>query len=184
MQADIASARDDLVAYEYEEAKQEPPPIKAVAAERAGLVVDVLSEALLSLAIRDPKLFCDEIKSLDRVFLSPSVAGLFAQLAAADLDSFSWDAFVKDSQLDDPQKLEFIYLKAQELWNGFSEPELKAEFQGIYDKIKRNALAARLAGLEFDIKEAETRHDQERINILAGEFINLTRQLAEIHQRI
>ncbi len=184
VQADIASARDDLVAYEYEEAKQEPPPIKAVAAERAVLVVDVLSEALLSLAVRDPKLFRDEIKSLDRAFLPSSVAGLFAQLAAANIDSFSWDAFVKDSQLDDPQKLEFIYLKAQELWNGFSEPELKAEFQGIYNKIKRNALAARLSGLEFDIKEAETRRDQERINALAAEFINLTRQLAEVHQRM
>ena len=165
--------------------KRESPAIdRVVAPERATLVMDILSEALLSLAIRSPKLLADQVRSLDRSFLPPQVAGLFTQLAATEPESFSWDTFVKTCQYDDTQKLEFLYLKAQELWNDFSDQELKAEFQGIVDKIKRNAIAAQLATLEFDIKEAEAKRDQERVNALAAQFITLTRQLAEIHQRM
>lgn len=179
IQADLAVARDDLESYENQTAKPPLPP--AGEAKNSAPEADVLAETLLSIVLKNPTAFRAELAGLDLSLLNPDVVNVFTALARRE-DPFDLGAFMEEVRREQQSyRFEFAYLKSQELWHSFSDTELAAEFKNILRALRRRAVAAKLAGLEFDIKEAETRRDQDRATALAGQFNELTRQLTEIN---
>ena len=79
-------------------------------------------------------------------------------------------------------KLEFAYLRSQELWRDFGDDDLKFEFENLISKIKKRAISTQLNSLVYDIKEAEIKKDKDKITELVARFGRLTKELAQIQK--
>lgn len=176
VEADLATAKDDLATYEDPSASVP----KAVPAPVVHSEADMLGETLLSIVLKNPALFKDELTGLDLSAADPALASALTKLSAKE-GPFDLASFMQELR-DEHQsyRFEFAYLKSQEMWNGFSDEDLTAEFRSLMRTIRRRAINAKLAGLEFDIKEAEVRHDNERIHALSEQFNSLAKQLSDI----
>ena len=178
--ADIAAAKDDLEVYEAaisEGAENSTGP----AAKQADtpIVADILTETLISIILNRPALFKDKLKNSEINFLNSEAAEILGKLAKMDLTSFKFGEFVKDFNQDSALKLEFANLKAQETWRDFKEEELLEEFANVVNKLKRKKISADLLSLEFEMKEAESLKNRERINVLTAKFSKLAKELAD-----
>ena len=182
VEADIASAQDDLNIYETSARASsdaaKPKPSLVVKLEAP----DIMNEALLSVVIKNPALFKQEITALDKSFLNPLASQAFEEMTKEDLTQFNFGNFAAKFDSDKTLDLEFIYLKSQSLWENFKDDELKAEFNNIFNKLKQKIINARLADLGFEMRAAEAAGDKGKIADLAGRFNQLTQELAEIHK--
>lgn len=189
IEADIISAKDDLAIYERGPAGPRPvsvatPAILALAnnqnkADSENLEIDILSEALLSLIIKNPSLFLPDLKNISPEFLCGKAGLILSKISEENCDSFVFSDLVKKFEGEDAMKIEFAYLRSQELWNDFKDEELKAEFFNLFKKIKQRAITTKLTALEYGIKEAEAANDKNKINELAAKFAGLACELAE-----
>lgn len=178
VEADLALAKDDLGGYE----DHRPQPVAAKPIEPTMVTMDMLSEALLGIIMKNPALFQEDVKTMNTSFLDPQVAVVIQSLTAFG-SPFDMNGFMKKFREEHSSyRLEFAYLKSQELWKDFTDESLKAEFYTLLHKMRQRSVLSKLATLELEIKEAEARHDQERIHALASEFMTLTQQLAEIQK--
>jgi len=181
VEADIMSASDDLDVY----ASAQTAPDKSISKPSIAVKIeapDVLNEALLSLVVKKPALFREEISTLDHQFLNPLASQVTAELAKEDLEQFNFDNFTKKFDSDKTLDLEFIYLRAQALWDGFGDEELKAEFSSIFNKLKQKTILSRLADIGYEMRSAESSKDTVKIGEIATVFNKLTQELAEIHK--
>ncbi|MDP2647862.1 MAG: DNA primase [Candidatus Yanofskybacteria bacterium] len=172
---DIRTIRDDLESYEYQ-----PARIAAAEPARQNMPVDILSEALLSMVLKNPLLLKDQLAVVPNDILDPQIAPIISQIASLSAEKLVIDNILKTVQSDGSYKLEFAYLKSQELWQDFGDPELKNEFQNLTSLMKRRHINAQLAHLEYDIKSAEQEKDQARLAELVRQFTALARELSEI----
>jgi DNA primase len=180
VEADLAVAKDDLAVYGEDDVKKAAPA--PAAAPSAALTIDMLSEALMSVIMKNPALFAEDVKTIDTKFLDPQVASVIAKLTASGT-AFDVGEFMKQLREEhESYRFEFAYIKSQELWKDFKDEELKAEFYNLLHKIKQKAVVNQLSSLEFDIKAAETAHDVARVQELMSQFASLARELAEIHK--
>jgi len=141
---------------------------------------DMLGETLLSIVLKNPALFKDELIGLDLSAADPALASALTKLSTKE-SPFDLASFMQELREEHQSyRFEFAYLKSQEMWNGFSDEDLTSEFRSLMRTIRRRAIGAKLAGLEFDIKEAEVRHDNERIHALSEQFNSLAKQLSDI----
>ena len=181
VEADIMSAPDDLGAY----ASAQTAPDKTVSKPSIAVKIeapDILNEALLSLVVRKPALFKQEIAVLDRNFLNPLASQVLDGLAKEDLEQFNFGSFTKKFYSDRTLDLEFVYLRSQALWEGFGDEELKTEFSNIFNKLKQKTIHLHLADLGYEMRAAEAAKDKDKINTLAARFDELTRELSAIHK--
>ena len=183
IEADILLMKDDLEVYtsqQKEELVKKSLPAHATPEASARrdnkLSDDMLGEALLAVLFKNPKLFRDQIKELDLEFADSSLTQIISKLIKSDIENFKFDNFIKQFDGDLVLKLEFAYLKSQELLKDFTDKELEAEFVQIKNKLEYRALVGQLAGLELDIKLAETGNDKEKLAILASQFNELTKK--------
>jgi DNA primase len=176
--ADIATFKDDLDAYGRDTTPEEP----ALARKESSLArdtTDVAQEMLLSVAMKSPALVREYILAIPESLLDPRVNTLIH--AIAQEIPFDFDSFIARFEGDDALQLEFAHLRAEELWQNFTDEELKREFSGLINVIHRRAIQARLAALQFDVKEAEAARNSARLAELAAEFNELARQLTHTH---
>ena len=183
VEADINSAKDDLAIYEREPEGGDYQIAPAILAAEDGRLANIntdniLSEALLSLVIKDPNLFKDDLQNINTSFLSDNTARIITEFNA-DLDNFNFDSFVKRFSGEESLKLEFAYLKSQELWNGFKDEELKSEFYNLLKKLKQRAINAQLTKMELDIKDAEASRDKDKLKELMIKFTQIAQELGE-----
>ncbi len=183
VQADITGAKDDLGAYDYQEVKRALTSPANAPVQGVPVSIDLMSEALFSLVLRNPALFTDDLHAIDVSLLDPQIGQVIAKLAGTDVASLDIGAFLRDlRQENESYRFEFAYLKSQELWKDFNDAELQSEFRTLWHKIKRRSISAQLTDLEFDIKDAETQKNAEKMSQLMAQFTQLTRQLAEIQK--
>jgi DNA primase len=175
LEKDVLAAKDDLEGYERTEA-----PVTIVVAKSEPVTLDMLSGALLSVLMKNPGLFRTDIGTIDMRYLDPQITSIMQRLTAQQ-EGFNIDAFMKETG-ETGYRLEFAYLKSQELWKDFSDEELKAEFYTLLHKIKQKGIVAQLTKLEFDIKQSEAQRDSARTQALANQFMELTQQLAEVQK--
>ena len=178
VEADITSASDDLGVYSRQRANYAQPKPAAVKLEAP----DILNETLLSLVIRKPVLFKQEMQTLDRNFLNPLASQVLIKLAKENLEQFSFSNFVTKFDPDKTLEMEFVYLRSQALWDGFKDDELRAEFNSIFNKLKQKAIHLHLVNIEYEMRAAEAAGDKAKIGELATMFDKLTQELAEIHR--
>lgn len=182
VESDLTVAPDDLNIYEVATAQDRTagPTVKSAVARME--TQDVLNEAIVSLAVSRPRLLADQLKAIDPQFLNETSAYILAELTKEDLANLKIGEFIAKFDSDKALDLEFAYLKAQALWEGFNDEELKVEFSNIINKLKLKNIRAQLAGLGQELKSAEVSGDRERIQALAARFTELTNQLATIHK--
>jgi len=178
VEADIALVKDDLGGYE----EIKPKPAAIVKPVATLITVDMLSEALLGVIMKNPTLFQDDIRSMSTDFLDPQVALVVKALIGFG-SPFDMNAFMKKfREENESYRLEFAYLKSQELWKDFPDEALKAEFYTLLHKIKTKAKLGRLAQLELDIKAAEAQRDEAKVAALAAEFNRVAQESNEIQK--
>jgi len=174
VEADIMSVKDDLESYEtYNSQRIDEKPLRKIENSQE----DVLSQALLAVLFKNPVIFKDEINNLDITGLDLLAGEAILKLKDSDIDNFSFDKFIKQFDQDAAMRLEFAYLKSQELLKDFSDSDLKAEFERIKSSLDHKSVSAQLAVLGMDIKEAETAKDMGKITALLSKFSDLTKKL-------
>ena len=77
-------------------------------------------------------------------------------------------------------QLEFVYLKSQQLWDGYSDKQLEEQFEKVLNQFSRRSIVSKLTSLEFDIKEAEELKDSKKIKTLLTQFNDVTQQLVKL----
>ena len=181
VEADIDVAKDDLEA--FNPTNDQRPTTNDFKTESGSLVVgsellvkeDLLSETLLSLIMKNPYLFKEELKNISPDWLDASTAEALVGLTAVAPNSLG--EFLKEfREKDQSYKLEFAYLRSQELWKDFKDDDLKVEFASLINKIKKRAISAQLSGLVYDIKDAEVKKDKEKVRELSIKFAELINQ--------
>ncbi len=182
LRVDDTAVRQDIERADDLETCQEPRALtpRTLATQRPAQVsIDILSEALLSVALKHPLLLKKYASLIVPEALDPQIAQVIAVMARGDLAPESLPEFMKEYARSGSYQLEFAYMKSQELWEGFKDEELDESCRAILMLIKRKYLSAQLTGLEFDIKQAEATKDTVRLRELARVFTEVTRSLAE-----
>lgn len=175
LEADIQSAKDDLAVFDgYTK------PVSKQEIKTEDLNQDILSEALLSLVIAKPDIFGPGLDQIQPDLVSQYTAKVTSLMRGMDFQNFSFSDFVKNFEGSEAMKLEFAYLRAHELWNGFDDSELKDEFELLVKKLKRRSLTNQLGQLESDIKQAEMLQDREQLKTLIQSFSKLASELTAV----
>ncbi len=178
VKSDISSVKDDL------DNHTDPVVNNPVSEPKLAVrnTLDMLNETLLSVIIKNPSIFKDDLGDI------PEGVHLFVKKVAERINGNDGDRdiskIIKTFASEEAMSLEFAYLRSQELWKDFKDEELKEEFKNLIGKIKRKTISAKLAGIEFDIKEAESQKDSVKINDLVSRFNVLTEELSRLQKSI
>jgi DNA primase len=181
IESDLISMEDDLSNYGFIDSPQSKGIKKNAIVDRLE-APDILNEAFLSIIIKKPILFKEEITSLDKKFLNLLSLKVLEELSKEDLEKFNFADFITKFDSDQKLSLEFIYLKSQMWWENFSDEELKIEFKNIFNKLKQKTIRQNLVDLEYQIRAAEITGDKNQVSVLALKFNELTKELAETHK--
>ena len=176
VEADLLAVRDDLDIYVASRPELDRVQVKTSKPSEE----DIFEEALLAVIIKKPFLFKDELGGLnveDKNFFFKSIIN---RLNDVNLESFNFSDFSLMFDEVAKMKLEFVYLKSQELLKDFSDDELKTEFNSLIKKLEHRLITARLAGLELGIKSAESEKDRGRLVELMTQFGDLTKKLKKL----
>ena len=177
IEADIELVKDDLDIYETHQADQ---PVKQQLPPKL-TTEDMLLEALLAVIIKKPSLFDQELDDIKISSAGSWGAAVLTELKK-NIDGFNFNDLVKKFGEEEKMKLEFAYLKSQELLKDFSDEELRAEFDNIKNKIEHRDISAQLAGLQLDIRSAESEKDITKMKILLAKFGELSDKLIKIQK--
>ncbi len=177
--ADIASFKDDLDAYINRAGEETGEPAAKPKVAVAQQPLDAIHEMLLSVVLKNPSAIREQVLTLPEHVLDERVLGMMR--AIVQEDPFEFSTFVARYSGEDAMQLEFAHLRSQELWSDFTDENLPVEFHNLVTLLRRRAIQARLAALQFDVKEAEAAKDASRLAQLAGEFNELARQLITTH---
>jgi len=188
VEADIGAMKDDLPLENFDDKVVQT---RTLAIEnnlgRDGVQMrvekDMLSQALLSVVMKNPTLFKGELKNVQFGLLDKHTADIISKLAAGDFKNIN--EMMSDFRKNEKSyKLEFAYLKSQELWKDFGDEDLKLEFENLITKINERSINAQLNSLVYDIKEAEIKKDKNKIVELVEKFGSLTKELAKAQTQI
>lgn len=175
--ADVANFKDDLDA--YARIGEGEPEMKQVPSSAPKELPDAVHEMILSVVLKDPASLKQDILAVPADVLDTRTMSLMRQMAQ-EPQPFDFKTFVARSSGEEALQLEFAYLRSQELWQDFSNEDLRAEFHNLIGLVRRRAISARLAALQFDVKEAEAAKDHPRLAQLTSEFHELAQQLIYI----
>lgn len=177
--ADIVSAKDDLEIYA---GGADSVRVSLLGNKTEHLSGDMIGEALISVLLNRLKLFKNDLVNIQLEFLNPETANIIAELTKVDFDNFNFGGFVKKFDRDLAMKLEFAFIKSQEIWKDFKDEELKEEFFKLINSLKQKAVGIKLAAVGFEIRAAEAANDKEKVKLLAQKFSKLTQDLATTHK--
>ncbi|MBI2065480.1 MAG: hypothetical protein HYT68_00200 [Candidatus Zambryskibacteria bacterium] len=179
IEADVAVAKDDLEAYSRESSNYNGP-LRSEGDEilsPAGRS-DPLSETLLSLVMKDPILFKNELQKINPDLLDPYTAEAVVKLTAISSDNIA-DLLKDFREKNQSYKLEFAYLKSQELWKDSKEGELRIEFNNLINKLEERHLRTRLEKIGFEMRVGS---DKDKKLALATEANKILNRLGEIQK--
>ena len=132
--ADILAVKDDLENFDHL-----APVTSSLEKNQNQNVIEenVLGPALLAVLFKGPVLLQDEFNNLDTSCLDAFTAEVILKLKETDLSQFIFKEFIKQFSEESAMKLEFSYLKSQELLKDFTDEDLKSEFNWIKKGLER-----------------------------------------------
>jgi DNA primase len=180
--ADIESAKDDIGIYErYQNvvsrtsAKGKEPVVPKNAES------DVLNEAFLSIIMKNPTLFKEDVKTINCDILDSQVAHFVGLLAQDDFAADDFNELMRNLREEyGSYKFEFAHLKSQELWKDFSDEQLQSEFKKILSYIKKRNINSKLNNIQFEINNAVNNKDSIRRDALIRQASALINERAEL----
>jgi len=174
---DINTAKDDLEAYDREpvlvKSSTDSVEVKGITA-----TTDLLNETLLSLVMKNPIFFKDELKKVNPELLDPYTAEAIIKLKEINSDNIA-DLLKDFRDKNQSYKLEFAYLKSQEFWKDSKDEELKLEFNNLINKLEERHLRTRLEKIGFEIRAGD---DKNKKLALATEANKILNRLGEIQR--
>lgn len=177
IEADILMSKDDLPSVDVPETtgrKMETAPATVV----PNIQDDILSQGLLSVVMKNPVLFREDLKTIRSDLLDSNTAGVIARITAGNAENIS-DVLKEFRENEQSYKLEFAYLRSQELWKDFKDEELKSEFNNLIKKMEEKNLKARLENIGFEIGAAA---DKDKKSELISEANKIMARLGEIQK--
>ncbi|MBI2062134.1 MAG: DNA primase [Candidatus Yanofskybacteria bacterium] len=187
VEADIAAAKDDLEIYNRESSNSDKPlrSTSSLSINSGDKILnpagrsDPLSETLLSLIMKNPTLFKNDLKNINLELLDPHIAEAIVKLTAINFDNTA-DLLKDFREKNQSYKLEFAYLKSQEFWKDSKDEELRIEFNNLVDKLEERHLRTRLEKIGFEMRAVDNR---EKKLVLAAEANKILNRLGEIHRQ-
>ncbi len=176
IEADVVAAKDDLEAYTTND--QEIKSGSSVVSSESLVPADPLSETLLSLVMKDPILFKNDLKNINPELLDSYTAEAIVKLTAISSDNIA-DLLKDFREKNQSYKLEFAYLKSQEFWKDSKGEELKIEFNNLINKLEERHLRARLEKIGFEMRIGD---NKEQRLVLATEANKILNRLGEIQR--
>ena len=177
IEEDINTAKDDLEAYDREpvlvKSSTDSVEVKGITA-----TTDLLNETLLSLVMKNPIFFKDELKKVNPELLDPYTAEAIIKLKEINSDNIA-DLLKDFRDKNQSYKLEFAYLKSQEFWKDSKDEELKLEFNNLINKLEERHLRTRLEKIGFEIRAGD---DKDKKLALATEANKILNRLGEIQR--
>lgn len=164
VQADVASVHDDIAAYEREPALQTAP-----ASNEKPVPVDPLSQELLALVVKCPDLL-PQAAAMPQDLLDPRVADILREPALLSASAESPHKHLAD----------VAYMRAADLWQGWTDQELRAQLMVLGARLRERDLRARLAQLHRQVQEAEAARDTVRLADLLGQFQKYQQELNQL----
>lgn len=165
VQADLATIRDDIAAYEQgaepsATSHQLPADIPA---ERP---LDAVSQELLALVVKEPSLL-PQAQDVPAELLDVRVAEVLKRP----------ELLAKDAEHEYRHFVDVAFMRAGDLWDGWSQEDLKAELAAVVIRLKERDLKVRLRELAQAVQQAETAHDGPKMKDLLEQFAAYTREL-------
>lgn len=156
--ADLATMKDDISAYERV-AQDESVPA-AIAAHP----IDLLSQELLALVVREPSLLTH----------AAQVAHLTdARVAAVLLEPDK----LENAEGEERHLVDTAHIRASEFYASATAAQVGLELASLVARLRERDLRARRAQVELDIRHAEQAQDRERLTVLVAQFQQYTEEL-------
>ena len=185
IEADVASAKDDLEMYNLTNDQrpttndQEIKSGLSVVSSESLVPVDLLSETLLSLVIKDPILFKDDLKNINPELLDPYTAEAIIKLAAIKSDKIN-DLLKDFREINQSYKLEFAYLKSQEFWKDSKDEDLRTEFNNLINKLEERHLRTKLEKIGLEMRAMDGKEKRLALAAEANKILNRLGELQKI----
>jgi len=176
IEADVAVAKDDLEAYAANDQKIKPG--SPVASSESPVQADPLNETLLSLVMKNPALFKEELKNINTELLDLETAKAIIGLAGADFTNLG-NLLKEFREKEQSYKLEFAYIDSQEKWKDKKDEELKIEFIRCLNKLEERRLRLKLEKIGFEMR---AENDKEKKLALAADANKILNRLGEIQK--
>ena len=141
--------------------------------------LDSLEETLVSLILRKPDMVSKDSVPYD--LLSPRARLIVDAILQSNGESFN--EMVKAMEAQSALNAEFAYIKSQELWKDSDAAELEEEFRKIVSAIHKKEISAKLASLEFSIREAEKNQDKDIVLALSSKFNEVIIELNHLNNK-
>ena len=179
IEADINVAKDDLEIYNRE-SNVSDRPLRSEGDEILSPTgrSDQLNETLLSLVMKDPIFFKNDLKNINSELLDPHTAEAIIKLTAINSDNIT-DLLKDFRDKNQSYKLEFAYIKSQEFWKDSKDEELKIEFNNLINKLEERHLRTKLEKIGFEMRVGD---DKEKKLVLAVEANKILNRLGEIQK--
>lgn len=172
VEADVDAAKDDLEVYNHEAVS--PAKVEV----RNAVASDLLSETLLSLVMKNPIFFKNDLKNINTELLDPYTAEAIVKLTAISSDNIG-DLLKDFREKNQSYKLEFAYLKSQEFWKDSKDEELKIEFNNLINKLEERHLRTRLEKIGFEMGAGDNKENKLALATEANKILN---RLGEIQK--
>ncbi|MDO8686865.1 MAG: hypothetical protein Q7K11_01490, partial [Candidatus Berkelbacteria bacterium] len=171
IEADVAVAKDDIEMYDRE-------PVLIKADIKNTVATDLLSETLLSLVMKNPILFKNELRNINSELLDPYTAEAVVKLTEINSDNIA-DLLKDFREKNQSYKLEFAYLKSQEFWKDSKDEELKIEFNNLINKLEERHLRAKLEKIGFEMRAGDNKENKLALAVAANKIL---KRLGEIQK--
>lgn len=176
VEVDINAIKDDLDVYTTNNKEVELGSLVA----NSGLLVqeDPLSKTLLSLLMKNPILFKEELKSINTELLDSETAKAVVGFIGEDFTSLE-DLLKKFREKEQSYKLEFAYIDSQEKWKDKKDEELRMEFINCLSKLEVRHLQNKLEKIGFEMRVGG---NKEKKLTLATEANKIFNRLGELQK--
>ena len=135
------------------------------------IATDLLSDTLLSLIMKDPVLFKDDLKNINPELLDDQTAEAIVTLTSINSNNVA-DLLKDFRDKNHSYKLEFAYLKSQEFWKDSKDEELKTEFTNLMHKLEERHLRIKLEKIGFEMRTGDNKTNQLALASEANKVLN------------
>ena len=138
---------------------------------------DILENYAISLVLRKPLWYKDNIVKIDAGLFSESAGIFLGKLKAWESENIDFPKLIVGLDEAIKKKAEVWHLQSQAQWADLEDDEIEKELIKIISYMKKRGISLRLASLEDEIKEAERSGDEGRTTLLVKQFNELSKEI-------
>lgn len=138
---------------------------------------DVIEDYLVSLLMKNPAWYKVNHEKINEDFFTETAKLALAKLKSNDSAKLDFTQFAAEFPEQHRNKAEIWRLQSQADWMDIEEHEFEGTFLKTFNLLKKRQILAKLAKIEYAIKEAEKQKDQAKTMLLAKQFSDLSLEI-------